>query len=275
MSCSQPLHTNCRFTGCVRKASERAQACPACTARRCLWDPLLPCCLVDTYCLLSRSTASVFIALPRPNASQLHLFDSVPLLLPAVLPNLFNCHPAPPSPKPLLCRQRVCRCVYGNAAILASRSEAEPAPDAAEAYMRRARAAWRLLHHPDSPALRDSEPVVLWLPRLEKRAAQPAASAALAAAAAQVQRTEAAARAAVVHAAGLAAAAGLPFRLPDQLQAQLGGVPLDLGGLVQVGAQGGKQPRVGGGERGRRWGEEHAGRGACESEDGRQGGKAC
>lgn len=101
--------------------------------------------------------------------------------------------------------------------------------------MRRARAAWRLLHHPDSPAFPGEEPAVLWLPRLEQRAAQPAHSPAVAAATARVQRAEASARTAAVYAASLAAAAGLPFRLPDQVQLQVGTVPLDLGGLPQVG----------------------------------------
>ncbi|KAL4457982.1 hypothetical protein ABPG75_012847 [Micractinium tetrahymenae] len=130
--------------------------------------------------------------------------------------------------------RRVCRCVYGNATILAGRSDGLLAPDAAEAYMRRARAAWRLLHHPDSPALHDNEPVVLWLPKLEKRAPQPAPSAPVLAAAARVQQAEAAARAAVAQAASLAAAAGLPVRPPEGLQAQLGGMPLNLGGLMQA-----------------------------------------
>ena len=90
--------------------------------------------------------------------------------------------------------------------------------------MLQARAAWRLLHGPDS----SQEPVAIMLPRLERQAPTPgsaeAAAAAAAAAAARLQRAEAAAQAAALRAASLAGASGLPYRPPEGLSVDLSGV---------------------------------------------------
>ena len=92
--------------------------------------------------------------------------------------------------------------------------------------MSRARAAWRLLHGPDG----SQEPVALMLPKLVRQVPAPgsaeAAAAAAAAAAARLEQAEAAAQAAVLRAASLAAASGLPYRPPEGLNISLAGIPV-------------------------------------------------
>ncbi|KAI7843784.1 hypothetical protein COHA_002682 [Chlorella ohadii] len=90
--------------------------------------------------------------------------------------------------------------------------------------MLQARAAWRLLHGPDS----SQEPVAIMLPKLERRElpvnSPEAKAAAAAAAAARLERAEAAAQAAALRAASLAGASGLPYRPPEGLTVDLSGV---------------------------------------------------
>lgn len=95
---------------------------------------------------------------------------------------------------------------------------------AAQQHMLQARAAWRLLHGPDS----SQEPVAIMLPKLERRElpvnSPEAKAAAAAAAAARLERAEAAAQAAALRAASLAGASGLPYRPPEGLTVDLSGV---------------------------------------------------
>jgi hypothetical protein len=158
-----------------------------------------------------------------------------------------------PAPRwPLLHRRAVCRCLCGTGLALQDGSASS-----AEQHMRRARAVWRTLHHPGGSIPGGSDPAVLWLPKLVKRGqqqqgqragggegagphawVQPAtpgeAAAAVQRAEAAVQQAEAAARAAVLRAASLAAAVGLPYRPPPALGTLGAALDAEVAGLARV-----------------------------------------
>ncbi|KAL4852936.1 hypothetical protein ACK3TF_005982 [Chlorella vulgaris] len=135
----------------------------------------------------------------------------------------------------------ICRCLCGASVALQSGST-----EAAE-HMRRARAAWRMLHRSATAASVNDEPRVIWLPKLVKQTpaqaqqhrwnggakarqtpteAAAAARHSVAAGAAAVQRAEAVALAAAQRAASLAASAGVGYQVPQALLA-LGAKPAD------------------------------------------------
>jgi hypothetical protein len=146
-------------------------------------------------------------------------------------------HPQPCN----VCRRAICRCLCGASVALQSGST-----EAAE-HMRRARAAWRMLHRSSTAAPVNDEPRVIWLPKLVKQTpaqaqqhrwigvakarqtpteAAAAARHSVAAGAAAVRRAEAVALAAAQRAASLAASAGVGYQVPQALLA-LGAKPAD------------------------------------------------
>lgn len=111
---------------------------------------------------------------------------------------------------------RRCTCIYGTALPPAP----EPPPEQQRHKELRC-AAWHLLRSGASAA---GEPVALMLPKLVRQgrtsplgSTQLPATAVAAAAAARLEQAQAAATAAAMQAASLAAAAGLPYRLPAAL----------------------------------------------------------
>lgn len=145
----------------------------------------------------------------------------------------------------------LCTCIYGSSIAAQQQKQQGQQPNdgsvaagvaaAARQHMLQARAAWRLLHGPNS----SQEPVAIMLPRLERQVpmlgSAEAAAAAAAAAAARLQRAETAAQAAALRAASLAGASGLPYRPPEGLGVDLSGVTVVsavLCGVPCVGPEG-------------------------------------
>lgn len=162
-------------------------------------------------------------------------------LLPPNTPSLAARHPVtrPPCSRPR--SHALCTCIYGSS-IAAQQQQgqgqqqqgqppanggvAAEAAAAAQERMLRACATWRLLQGPDGR----QEPVAIMLPKLVRQVPVPgsveAVAAAAAAAAARLEQAEAAAQAAVLRAASLAAACGLPYRPPEGLNISLAGIPV-------------------------------------------------